>query len=171
MRGTSSPREGGAIAAFSAGRSMWCVCVCARAWCVLANSKCNAKTVSIKQLAPLKQIQHVLWLINWSIVSTLVTPKRIAFSIPSHSPSHCLVTLISPGLAAAAAAVVANCGSIFLLFRLGFYSFSIFSRISRLITNNICMVIFNWLYIVVYDIYLVYIKLLKSVAKAVKFIW
>jgi len=24
----------------------------------------NAKTVSIKQLAPLKQIQHVLWLIN-----------------------------------------------------------------------------------------------------------
>lgn len=61
---------------------------------------------------------------------------------PLHSPSHWLVTLISPGLAAAAA-VVANCGSIFLLFRLGFYSFSIFSRISRLITNNICMVIFN----------------------------
>jgi len=27
-------------------------------------SQCNAKTVSIKQLAPLKQIQHVLWLIN-----------------------------------------------------------------------------------------------------------
>lgn len=84
-----------------ARRSGWANGECV---CVLANSKCNAKTVSIKQLAPLKQIQHVLWLINWSIVSTLVTPKPIAASAPAPCPPlrcpssiQCLVTLISRG--------------------------------------------------------------------------
>lgn len=56
-------KGGGPVAALSEEERVegWAYGQCV---CVLANSKCNAKTVSIKQLAPLKQIQHVLWLIN-----------------------------------------------------------------------------------------------------------